>query len=345
MGDFNTLPTDLIVEICSYTPAHYPMMRKVNRWWRAALASFKVDIAYCINHAISTGRKVNLGNIGGIDLQKYIEGEWYDILLRAHYTWTFATGNTYFLRWLYLKCLHAVKPTCEPIANAETFDWIYNDVCIYVNGVYCGYVDGYVNEHVDGRINGHVNGRVNGRINVHINGHVNDGTDIIGVEKRRFLDNLFVHIISRYKSYDKKIAIMTIMMNNDYIIMQTHALGVKFDDCDFMHYAMNVTIMETLRNAGCPWPSDIMKTLILRIVSNARDIELYSKIFHYIVMTGYIITDDDMAAAMIAKCESIIGWMGYQGFHTNGGNLPQLTLSPSMLKLVRILAPDYMMTS
>jgi hypothetical protein len=62
-------------------------------------------------------------------------------------------------------------------------------------------------------------------------------------------------------------------------------------------------------------------------------------------MTGYIITDDDMAAAMIAKCESIIGWMGYQGFHTNGGNLPQLTLSPSMLKLVRILAPDYMMTS
>lgn len=315
MSSFQTLPTDIILLIYKNIPESYPMLRKVNRRLREVLANQVVDIVYCMDHAAARGYKIHLGDISNDELYKYVTGGWYNIVLHANYTWSPAEHlDVNFLRRMYIECSFTNART-----RTRTDTYVHNDSRTGENGS-----DDFIDEDID-------NFAV-GRANADAHDH----------DKRNFLENLFVHIISRYTMYDDhNISAMIIMMDIDHIIKQSHYLGIKFDDYNLMYYAYNVKLMRALRSIGCPWPGDMMKTVTFCLMRGATNVHRCEEMLKFMIEDGYNITNDDFILFMENKRTNIIRWVGESGFRIAGSNLPRLTLSPEMKRLVRVCAPDY----
>ena len=84
----STLPQEILLHIYSYIPLSCPILRKVNRQWRALLANVDVDVVFCIENAAMNGLVPTLGKLSSRAISKYVSLRCFNLLLRANFTWT-----------------------------------------------------------------------------------------------------------------------------------------------------------------------------------------------------------------------------------------------------------------
>ena len=129
---FQTTPIDIMRYIFSYIRTSYPMLRKVNRHWRNALAKEYVETARCMRAAIMTGYKVYLGKITHVNIEKYLLNKQHHELMLADYTWTYdhRAPDIGVLGRAYCSCMTNIYMHGEDHDNSHVLHKIAEEECI-----------------------------------------------------------------------------------------------------------------------------------------------------------------------------------------------------------------------
>jgi len=113
---FGNIPKDLIIIIYKFTPQSWPMLRKVNRRWREALA-FAIDAhdtEYYIERAAIDGPTVYLGKITSTDIVNHAICYRFTTLIYAKYKWSCDKCDNHLLLNLRSIC------ECDPVGAQKS---------------------------------------------------------------------------------------------------------------------------------------------------------------------------------------------------------------------------------
>jgi len=126
MSCFNEIPNEICLEIYSYIPMCWPMLRKVNRRWRELLrARGEYTSDHYAEWAAGAGYRVNMGAVDCSTIEYYATMWYYNILIHANYSWKIATDfigyfSMFFNRLdldasvpLMRACINSIISKCE----------------------------------------------------------------------------------------------------------------------------------------------------------------------------------------------------------------------------------------
>ena len=98
MSCFNEIPNEICLEIYSYIPMCWPMLRKVNRRWRELLrARGEYTSDHYADWAAGAGYRVNMDKFAYARIDYYLRKGYHNILMFANYTWALESVNCYYL--------------------------------------------------------------------------------------------------------------------------------------------------------------------------------------------------------------------------------------------------------
>lgn len=262
------------------------MMRKINRNWRDSVGEQTESYAdQCMNHAAAMGRKVRLGELSCSKIRHYYNNGFFDVLMRADYTWKYDVINDDVIN--------------NDVINDDNGKLLFSNARRYYRAVLASKQKIYDYHH--------------------------DLHTRYGVQKETwgifgpcfFMEELLACIISKCETRNHTFTAAIVFFNSTRLVEKAHELKFPFGD-DVFNAAECPEVVEKLCYLGYSWNDSVIKTLIDKIKRNDNDhgnmANTYRLMIEMIANHGYQFTDNDLAYAIQTDTKAVIFDMWNLGY-------------------------------